>query len=573
MSDQYSCNTSATKSSGSAGAKRDYNGREGKYAEKSPDELLLSEDGHIPTPFKDSRDFFQSSDKMERKNGVRSRNVMAALPRELNNDQKKALARDIAETLSGQLADRDGHKLPYHVAIHNDKSNPHMHLMFSERMNDLGREYSDKKDFFSRSNPKTNQFRQNRKDNLVALRETVADVINQHLHEAGIEDTWTHLSYADRGIDKQAGHHLGPATAHALKNGRMTKRAEYIAMQSGKPADRLATAADIADHSAGIVGRYDAGRLTKMQAVTKAEVTALKRPTPTQKDLYRDFDYRKALKSAKSAYSGAKSANDAANKAKKDAKDAQREADQLPASYKIGEAIAVWIENKMRAAFGLQPVLTTQQLAQQQAQQAQQLRQQADAKFDTYKSAKSDLAGAKAAVADKLYEAKKAAVTAEYREYLGAAKGRQEGFELMRDDFKVEIEKLRRDDPQRRIEGDLKAHIAAPDALKAAFEDFGYTVNPHNGIVSDVEGREWAQVDADGLTIDGGKHFKREAIEVIKEAQHDGGAGPVTALDYDDRKALNGFNMRHIDATESAENQALNEAPSRSRDRSAGLEM
>lgn len=571
MSDQYSCNTSATKSSGSAGAKRDYNGREGKYAEKSPDELLLSEDGHIPTPFKDSRDFFRSSDKMERKNGVRSRNVMAALPRELNNDQKKALARDIAETLSGQLADRDGHKLPYHVAIHNDKSNPHMHLMFSERMNDLSREYSDKKDFFCRSNPKTNQFRQNRKDNLVALRETVADVINQHLHEAGITDTWTHLSYADRGIDKQPGRHLGPATAHALKNGRTTKRAEYLMMQPEKPADRLSTAADIAEHSGAVVGRYDAGRLEKMQAATKAAVSQIKRPTPTQEDLYRDFDYRKALKAVKPAFETAKAANDKANKAKKDAKDAQREADQLPMSYKIGEAIAVWLENKVRRAFGLDPVLTTQQLAQKQAQQAQALRQQADAKFDAYKSAKGDLAGAKEAVADKLYKREKAAVTAEYREYLGAAKGRQEGFAAMRDGFKVESDKLRRDDPQRRIKGDLKAHIAAPEALKAAFEDFGYTVNEHNGIVSDIDDREWAQIEPDGLTIEGGKAFKREAIEVIKEAQQGHGAGPVTALDYDDRKALNGFHMRHIDASESAVNQALAEAPSRSRDR--GLEM
>ena len=465
MSDQFSCNVKPVKSGKSAGKKSDYHAREGGYAEKSPDELLMCEAGHIPAVFDSARDLFYSSDKHERKNGARGREVMVALPRELNNDQKKALARDIAATLSQQLASDDNKVLPYQVAIHNNDRNPHAHILYSERMTEPGQQYDDKQAFFKRANPKTKYFRDaGKQDRLVELRETVADVINQHLFEAGISDTWTHLSYAARGIDKQAGRHLGPATAHALKNGRTTKRAEYLMMQPEKPEERLNTAADIADQSAGVVGRYDVGRLEKLKTEAKAAVSAIERPKPTQDDLYRDSGYRDALKAVKPAFETAKNANDKANKAKKSAKDAQREADQLPISYKIGEAIAVWLENKVRRAFGFNPVLTTQQLAAQQAAQAQQLRKQADAKFDVYKAAKSDLSDAKTAVADKLHKAAKAEVTAEFREYLAESKGRQEGFEAMRDGFKIEADKLKKAE----AEALKKAEAEAADAAALA---------------------------------------------------------------------------------------------------------
>ena len=73
------------------------------------------------------------ADEHERANGRLYSEVQFALPKELNEDERRETTSSFAERLMG------GERLPYTLAIHRggtNGENPHAHLMFSERGND-----------------------------------------------------------------------------------------------------------------------------------------------------------------------------------------------------------------------------------------------------------------------------------------------------------------------------------------------------------------------------------------------------------------------------------------------------
>ena len=118
----------------SASAKFDYLGREGRYS-KEAEELEYKESGNMPAWAEDDPGkYWQAADEHERVNGRLFQQVEVALPVELNERQRRDLARSFAEKLTGP------ERLPYTLAIHRgeaknpgDKNNPHAHLMISER--------------------------------------------------------------------------------------------------------------------------------------------------------------------------------------------------------------------------------------------------------------------------------------------------------------------------------------------------------------------------------------------------------------------------------------------------------
>ena len=115
----------------SAGAKADYIEREGNY-EKDREELEHKEHGNMPEWAKDDpHSYWEAADEHERANGRLYREVQFALPKELNEEQRRELASGFAERMT------EGERLPYTLAVHRgDGENPHAHLMFSERAND-----------------------------------------------------------------------------------------------------------------------------------------------------------------------------------------------------------------------------------------------------------------------------------------------------------------------------------------------------------------------------------------------------------------------------------------------------
>ena len=90
----------------------DYIEREGRY-EKDREELEHSESDRMPEWAKDDpRSYWEAADEHERANGSLFREITFALPKELNEEQRRELA-------SGFAADvTEGERLPYTLAIH-----------------------------------------------------------------------------------------------------------------------------------------------------------------------------------------------------------------------------------------------------------------------------------------------------------------------------------------------------------------------------------------------------------------------------------------------------------------------
>ena len=184
----------------------DYILAQGKYQNKK-EELELSGSGNLPAWAKnDPKKFWRECEKRERANGSRYREHIISLPRELNQAQRAELVRD---WIDQELGDKHA----YTYAIHNTKAadgleHPHLHLMFSDRIND-GIERTEEK-YFSRYNSKnperggcqkanSGMTRQEMKDQLIATREAWAKIGNEHLQKAGHAPSLDHRNWVERG--------------------------------------------------------------------------------------------------------------------------------------------------------------------------------------------------------------------------------------------------------------------------------------------------------------------------------------------------------------------------------------
>ena len=223
----------------SAVAKADYIEREGRY-EKDREELEHRESDHMPEwAEEDPRSYWEAADEHERANGSLFREITFALPKELNEGQRRELASGFAAAVT------EGERLPYTLAIHRggpDGENPHAHLMISERAND-GIE-RDAAQWFRRYNAKAPQKGGAKKSRTMMSREWVKDTreaweraANKALERAGRGERIDHRSLAERrDVAERAGDleqaaelsrkpnvHLGP---QAYRAGDLERRGE-----------------------------------------------------------------------------------------------------------------------------------------------------------------------------------------------------------------------------------------------------------------------------------------------------------------------------------------------------------
>lgn len=203
---------------GKAAAHAEYIEREGEYKLKHQEKLEATEHGNMPQWAQDDPNlFWRCADEFERKNGSTYREIEIALPRELTPQQRKELVQVFVEQ---ELGDQHA----YTWAIHTPKASieggeqPHAHIMYSERIQDGIERGPDQ--FFKRYNPKqperggcqksnTTKSAEQRKAELVDLRERFADLQNVFLEEYGHTDRVDHRSLADQGIDRIPEKHLG----------------------------------------------------------------------------------------------------------------------------------------------------------------------------------------------------------------------------------------------------------------------------------------------------------------------------------------------------------------------------
>ena len=190
----------------SAVAKDDYIEREGRY-EQDREELEHKEHGNMPEWAEedprsegDPRSYWEAADEHERANGSLFREITFALPKELNEGQRRELASGFAAGVT------EGERLPYTLAIHRggpDGENPHAHLMISERAND-GIERI-REQWFRRYNAKAPEKGGAKKSRTMMSREWVKDTreawaraANEALRRADCGERIDHRSLAER---------------------------------------------------------------------------------------------------------------------------------------------------------------------------------------------------------------------------------------------------------------------------------------------------------------------------------------------------------------------------------------
>jgi hypothetical protein len=212
----------------SSKAKAAYNLRLGKYA-KQEDKRFHGYSGNMPEWVgSDVRTFWAAADKFERSNGRTAREIEVALPSELSKDQQIRLAHEFTKSIV-----KDKH--PYVLALHEGKgSNPHAHLLFSERQLDgIPR---DKTQFFARAHPTRAEKGGARKDRamiekqwLETVRQTWQDHANRALARAGRAERVDHRSLENQGIyDRRAQVHLNPRILKMVEKGLEPKRYKDI---------------------------------------------------------------------------------------------------------------------------------------------------------------------------------------------------------------------------------------------------------------------------------------------------------------------------------------------------------
>jgi len=202
---------------GSAVEHAAYITRQGKYGER--EDLIFAETGNMPTWAEGNPSvFWKAGDKYERANGAVYREHEVALPDELTREQQKELAANLVTALVGDK--------PYQCAIHapnsslEGKSNTHLHLMFSDRVDD-GVERSPAQTF-SRYNAKAPDQGGRKKDsggkNRLMLRDEVietrrkcAELQNTALAKYGHSERVDHRTLKEQGINRTPERHLGQA--------------------------------------------------------------------------------------------------------------------------------------------------------------------------------------------------------------------------------------------------------------------------------------------------------------------------------------------------------------------------
>ena len=219
----------------SAGAKADYIEREGNY-EKDREELEHKEHGNMPEWAKDDpHSYWEAADEHERANGRLYREIQFALPKELNEEQRRELASGFAASVT------EGERLPYTLAIHRggpNGENPHAHLMFSERPND-GIERGGEQ-WFKRYNAKAPEKGGTQKSRAAMPQAWLEDTrkawereANAALERAGRGERIDHRSLAERRdvaersgdlqqaaeLSREPNVHLGPERYRAMRGG------------------------------------------------------------------------------------------------------------------------------------------------------------------------------------------------------------------------------------------------------------------------------------------------------------------------------------------------------------------
>ncbi|HEY5868077.1 MAG TPA: MobA/MobL family protein [Candidatus Tectomicrobia bacterium] len=174
-------------------------------------DLVASGSEHLPSWAKDTEHFWMMADRYEFKRGVIARTYEFALPRELSPEGRLALAHDIRATFFAQYPHTWAVHCPeVHTVEGSGKEQPHMHVMFSPRREDVPSERTPE-EWFRLAAPKHKDPRSggikkdafwDQKKALQGVRHETAILINAALEREGHAVAVSHHSLRAQGHDR-----------------------------------------------------------------------------------------------------------------------------------------------------------------------------------------------------------------------------------------------------------------------------------------------------------------------------------------------------------------------------------
>lgn len=161
-----------------------------------------------------------------RKDARVGREWTIALPHELDQEQRKTLAQNLAQ----DIADR--YEVGTQIAIHapsqtGDQRNYHVHILTTTRKIDQDLNLTNKSDIELDRKQCAKISIPTSQDQIIECRERIANRINQSLELANIQKQVSHLSYKDQGIDKIPTKHLGKSATFLERKGIKTEIGDY----------------------------------------------------------------------------------------------------------------------------------------------------------------------------------------------------------------------------------------------------------------------------------------------------------------------------------------------------------
>lgn len=225
-----------------------------------------------PTWANDRGALWNAAERAEnRKNSTVAREIVVALPAELNPKQRAELAR----TLAAGLVERHGCAVD--LAIHapgakGDTRNHHAHLLMTTRR-------LEPEGFTA----KTRELDQRKSAEVPHWRERWAALTNEALERAGRSERIDHRSLAAQGIEREPTTHLGPtATAVERRTGEPSRRREdFQTHETGREFAKGATVVNLAEYREAIARQREESAPIIEQA---HEAQQQRTPEPVRQD-------------------------------------------------------------------------------------------------------------------------------------------------------------------------------------------------------------------------------------------------------------------------------------------------
>lgn len=224
--------------------------------------------------------FFAAADQYERANGNSYREFELALPVELTDVQRGQLVRAF-------VAEQLGERHAYAWAIHEPRGhNPHVHIMFSERLLDGIERPAEQ--YFKRANSKQPERGGHAKTDwftsregpaaIEALRARWTAVQNLALEHAGHAARVDHRSLAAQGIEREPGQHRGPAVSGLEARGQVAE------VSARRAAERVL-------HQEAVLRQPEHQALVaELRAVTREEVAEQRTAARERRELLPETD-------------------------------------------------------------------------------------------------------------------------------------------------------------------------------------------------------------------------------------------------------------------------------------------